>query len=772
MMARLRTTVAALAIVLSTTSVGASPPEPSGPTMANLREEELHFAHETFRDVFTSRADLEAPWYADARAAVDGVVSRMAGLTERASHADLETWSRAAIEAGCEDPIVLYCLGYADNEYHSLVRAFEALKAHDDPVHRQAVAALRVAFVMNRGRAAEPYWEQGVQLLARAVEEDVFGPGRERLLVGFIHPWIAQDLPFEYVEMLEDLLRASERLDPWSRHCLLGACEIRAGWERRGKALAAYVTDEQWEGFSTHLNRAYRHLTRALEIVRDRPEPAAMLVSVAMGGSTLPGEDERYWFDRCVEIQVDWQPAYDRLTHALRPRWGGSYEELLAFARECKNTRRYDTRVPYFALDTLWVIADESNDHWIWSEDGVLDDIAEVTAGYARQPELVGAGLTPSYMRGLHAVTAWRTGDAETARAQIEAAGELSAAALRFMKAERDEVLGDVCALASRVGRRLAEAEAALQHGNAADAVALCEQALVEISALDASEQWPFDACDEAAIDIPAEIRHRLAVARLARDLPGGTSVPLTFDETLSGWTVVRGRWERIDERTIEGWPDKQGLMLLHDLPIGTRFEIDGRFHFPRATNRAKKGKMSSRALNVSVYSMARRGFDEPDFIQTTFNHRHDSVFMRRRGDLRGTVQVKNVTVGADGRFRVKIWDDWIFAYLDEQLVYAGERPDGALFVPGGHFGVGGYFWTKSSYDKRRVRISNLSVRLLTEPPDEDPRGPEDVTSAARKRIEQLISAGEPDDEISIEDLQKLLREAKEAKEKEEEGDE
>jgi len=71
------------------------------------------------------------------------------------------------------------------------------------------------------------------------------------------------------------------------------------------------------------------------------------MIKVLMGVGGSDGDlSLRDWFDRAVEAQMDYEPAYNSLLWALTPRWGGSHGKMYQFGLECLATKRFDTCVP------------------------------------------------------------------------------------------------------------------------------------------------------------------------------------------------------------------------------------------------------------------------------------------------------------------------------------------------------------------------------------------------------------------------------------------
>jgi hypothetical protein len=60
------------------------------------------------------------------------------------------------------------------------------------------------------------------------------------------------------------------------------------------------------------------------------------------------------WFERSVAARMDCIPAFDRmLGNALLPRWGGSYELMIALGDAGAATGRFDTDVPWQLLTAV-----------------------------------------------------------------------------------------------------------------------------------------------------------------------------------------------------------------------------------------------------------------------------------------------------------------------------------------------------------------------------------------------------------------------------------
>jgi hypothetical protein len=139
-------------------------------------------------------------------------------------------------------------------------------------------------------------------------------------------------------------------------------------------------------------------------------------MSRVLGG----GDDQRVWFGRAVAAQFDFVPAYESMLIGLMPRWGGSLAAQFAFAEALRQTARYDTPVPYLALQDLMRTAAELGEDWreVWRSDSVARCVLEICERYAA------GGTCPSGVPGQSLPTfqtafLWASGQYEAAHRLI-----------------------------------------------------------------------------------------------------------------------------------------------------------------------------------------------------------------------------------------------------------------------------------------------------------------------------------------------------------------
>ncbi len=222
----------------------------------------------------------------------------------------------------------------------------------------------------------------------------------------------------EFIETIREL----PGIDPWVRDTLAGKAHIELAWATRGSGWAHTVDQEGWRGYGEHLSEARRLFTAAWERQTGYPEAPAHMITVAMGGSSLPGEDERFWFDRAVAAQFDYYPAYHRLSWALRPRWGGSHDQMYALGLEALKTGRFDTSVPEELIWSLIKIEKDQKDDSYWRRPGVMENVEAAFKGIEEEPTRTEKDKI--YHRSLHAAIAWCVDDFELAERLLDGLGD------------------------------------------------------------------------------------------------------------------------------------------------------------------------------------------------------------------------------------------------------------------------------------------------------------------------------------------------------------
>jgi len=410
---------------------------PAGPeayTTRDFREEVLAFNRRTIGGAYRELGSRDPRWDAAALEFLENLSREFAHLPGRPSMEELRAEGEKLIQAGCDDPMVFYGYGTAlqcTNDWEEAEKyvrlSLDGLIERGYPVNRTLFAVRRLIEIhghLDRKGELRELRELHYQKFLETLQSDIYREGEERILLehvasglNLIRGYSPSRLD-EFTETIKDL----PGIDPWVRDTLAGKAHIKLAWATRGSGWAHTVDQEGWRGFEEHLSEANLRLTAAWERQTGYPEAAAYMITVAMGGGANPGEGARFWFDRAVAAQFDYEPAYNGLFWALRPRWGGSHDRMYALGLECLNTRRFDTKVPQELIWALIKIEQDVMDDSYWRRPGVYENVEAVFQGIEEEPSR--SEKDKRYHRSLHAAVAWCVDDFDRAGRLLDELGD------------------------------------------------------------------------------------------------------------------------------------------------------------------------------------------------------------------------------------------------------------------------------------------------------------------------------------------------------------
>ncbi len=150
--------------------------------------------------------------------------------------------------------------------------------------------------------------------------------------------------------------------DPWLSQLFLGRAAICRAWADRGSGFVWETTEDQFASFQKGLDRAFEHLIEAHRLHPDRPDAAAMLVTVAMGGGSPAHLTPEYWFERASASDPSGHAAYHALALATLPRWGGDAAAATAFFRRVADASDAGNRLANAMVEWLPLFHDDDQE--------------------------------------------------------------------------------------------------------------------------------------------------------------------------------------------------------------------------------------------------------------------------------------------------------------------------------------------------------------------------------------------------------------------------
>jgi hypothetical protein len=615
--------------------------------------------------------------------------------------AELAARGDALIKGGCDEPTVLFIAtrfkvksNRNKGEISPLYRrALDQLEA--DSRYRRAFAC--VVAVNLSAMLTEPNTELEGRILKlrRAGSEEGSYSGADGAL--FVDQVLSEYDPLRNNwDATEKLVADLKDLPEWAQDTILGHFEIAKGWQARGHGYSNTVTEAMAKEYRLWLDKAGAHLEEAWKLQPNQPYAAADMIRVAMDSGPGSAKRTRLWFDRTVKARFDYMTAYTTYTFSLLPRWGGTYEQMLAFGRACAATKRYDTVTPrHFirVLDDIGGDSDQRRD--VYLIPGTAREVIEMDKGYIATPA---RPYDLNFCLSSMVFDAWlchEWGAAKTALDQLpnRKLNPYTITRLGYFGAGINNVIGETLIYAGPARDDYAKArelEKEERYEEAAGHYA---------AALKASGDEP----------VPRHLIEFLSKNNDTRiELNKGNWVeiqPKAADH--SDWLLSpTARWSVPEDGVLEVSGNGSNTMTRWHKPVGEDYELRATFEFlsppaegehfaillgeaPAHPNQAVVCDISSDKMPKGSVRVSR------EFIKV--DNREYAVELEKKNEV-----------------QIQCWHGMISLYLNGKAVFERLRP--AAGNPSDHYGEIG-FGARQMPPRQTLRITNVTIRTLkTEP--------------------------------------------------------
>jgi hypothetical protein len=346
--------------------------------IAKRRHDWLAWNQRTLGDAY-DRVGKQDPRWDEAARKTFSLAARMFSreVDPEITFSDVFTAARAAVDAGCDDAMLLYLYGRSsvgpdDPGNEEAIRraraAARALESSRYPALRRAVAlkfsASRALSGGDPGGESRKAVERALDAALALLGESAAGDERcefweltwtdtlIELTRGYRTLGVPAETAYERVDAAlarvadAKLIRLLYRGDFWLHH----------GWQARTNAFAPAVSAGGWEAFGTRLDIARQAFEDAWKL-RPGLGPAArnlLEIDKGAGGDRATME---LWFDRAMKADGDDRDACWSKLDWLDPKWHGSAQEMLAFGRACRDTKNWRTGITLLVGDAHFRIA-------------------------------------------------------------------------------------------------------------------------------------------------------------------------------------------------------------------------------------------------------------------------------------------------------------------------------------------------------------------------------------------------------------------------------
>ena len=334
----------------------------------------LEWNRRTLQGTYDKIGKKDPRWDAPAREALELAARMFAQQVDPVvALADVHVPARTAVDAGCDDPLILYLYGRTSigryypkpQEYDRRLKAAATAMADSRySPYRKAVALKYPSEVAGakkdpspaERREAERALDAILDLLPKSVAEDPRNDDWEQGWYAAInsvieaHRRLGGNYKAAYDRVDAKLARVPD-IRPL-RLTIKGFFFYMWGWEARTEAFAPNVSEVQVRTFESRLRQARAALEEAWKLRPREPRVATIMLDI----EKAIGEGDRAametWFARAMETDPNDEAACLSKLDWLDPKWhGDSPEEMVAFGRACKATGNWRTGITLLVGD-------------------------------------------------------------------------------------------------------------------------------------------------------------------------------------------------------------------------------------------------------------------------------------------------------------------------------------------------------------------------------------------------------------------------------------
>ena len=465
---------------------------------------------------------------------------------------------KSLFERGCQDPLLKTYYGHAivdsQGAFAALGTLLEALNdwrgsPYGGEHRRMGIYTLFMAKAYAKALPWDAVRKEVVDCVRRRMTDPHVSPDMRRIIYDELSALMGDNCGknWEDAAAIESVCRQLPSADPWLVHMVAGRTYVAKAWHHRGGEWGYKVGPEAWKLFAENLKKAATEYTAALKLHPECPEAAAEMITVAMGGgSEIPVSE---WFAKATAAEIDYLPAYDKMRWALRPRWGGSHDEMFAFGCKCSDSRRFDTLVPFVLLRSVCDInAELGYSDEVWQRKEVYSRLKQMLEDMAKEPTRIdGKGLYPcqSSAKSLHAILAQRAGKFDEARQLLDDVGDNPDRwILNQWSPHPQWELARIYAFGGKGGPEIVKAFHALESAPTPFTQAKLREVQSHFTkAFAADQNQQSQAYCQCWID---DLEGRLAYGE-------GKWFEKKLDPQLLGWAIGEGTWSQQDQRTAVG---------------------------------------------------------------------------------------------------------------------------------------------------------------------------------------------------------------------------
>lgn len=305
----------------------------------------------------------------------------------------ISTNAAAAVDAGCDDPLVNYLfIKFSMAQTNSKEAFLAAFCKTAAEMKQSSYPPIRKFYAAARG-IDQMYYTYGTNSVGRTDLHELWQMLDANLTATLADKTMPAQDAYEVARVASGLTSGSAEVhqriyqtmetplfenwpNAYTTWFFKGNYYIWLAWHARGGGYASEVAAQGWIGFSNNLAVAQDAFEHAWKLDPKQSDIADQMITVVLGQG---GDRDRMelWFNRAMEANTNDYAACSQKLYFLEPKWYGSDEEQLAFGRECVQSTNWGGRVPLTLVDAHDSIdgrydGDARTNYWkrpeVWSD--------------------------------------------------------------------------------------------------------------------------------------------------------------------------------------------------------------------------------------------------------------------------------------------------------------------------------------------------------------------------------------------------------------------
>jgi hypothetical protein len=358
-------------------------PKASAEEEKNRYERNLTFHRKTLAEAYDRIGKKHPRWDGPATQALEKVAQWVSGERGPGQYSmeSIHVPAKQAVELGCDDPLILFFVNRSSEAYRWREHGAEPT-ANQEPARRAAAAAValdRSAYPAIHKVAAYQIWLQHLTVGNHAPGGDGARGKKAREVLDRILALVPQQAE-EVAELPEarsysfntlEFLMANHRIysgddfrsvawleagikdmpgGPAAAVKMRGRCHLHSALMARGPEGLALSPRDRKHLVEERAGKAREAFEQAWDLEPNDAVVATNMLPVTMN---LGGDRAtmKLWFDRAMAAAPGHSEPCNHVLDYFDPRWYGTEEEMLAFARECADSGQWASNTPTLLVE-------------------------------------------------------------------------------------------------------------------------------------------------------------------------------------------------------------------------------------------------------------------------------------------------------------------------------------------------------------------------------------------------------------------------------------